>query len=69
MASKKTHTGIVIRKDGRKRVQLHQTATVWIAKANEFYYRESGIRVGAPGRGRLELDSIRPIEEAGGNDG
>lgn len=64
MATKKTHTAIVIRKDGPHKVRVHQTATTWVVSGQEFYYRDSGARVGAPGRGRIELDSIREIVPA-----
>lgn len=64
MATKKTHTAIVVRRDGRHRVKVHQAATTWVVSGQEFYYRDTGARVGAPGRGRLELDSIREIAPA-----
>lgn len=64
MAALKTHTGVTIGRDGRKTVKLHMGATVWIVSQREFYFRDTGARVGAPGRGRLELDSIREIVPA-----
>lgn len=64
MATQKTHTAIVVRRDGRHRVKVHQTATTWVVSGQEFYYRDTGTRVGAPGRGRIELDSIREISPA-----
>lgn len=69
MAAKNTHTGIVVRASGRQRVQLRQTATVWIARSNEYYYRDTGARVGGHGRGCIELASIRPIEPAAAEGG
>ncbi|AEY69627.1 hypothetical protein PEp14_00038 [Erwinia phage PEp14] len=69
MAAIKTHTGIVVRASGRKRVQLHQSATAWIARSNEYYYRDTGARVGGYGRGHIELDSIRPIAPAAAQGG
>ena len=62
MAVIKTHTAVVIRKDGRHRVRVHQSATAWVVKGTECYYKDTGARVGAPGRGRIELDTIREIE-------
>lgn len=69
MAVKKTHTAIVVRRDGRKRVKVHQSATTWVVNGQECYYRDTGTRVGAPGRGRIELDSIQPIEPAAAKGG
>lgn len=65
MASKKTHTGIVVSRDGEKKVKLHQGATTWVVSSKEYYYKESGGRGGIGGtRARLKLDSITPIEGA-----
>lgn len=63
MAKPKTHTGIVVRADGEKRVKLHMSATAWVATPKEFYYRDTGQRCGGHGRARLLLDTIKPIEK------
>ncbi|WP_422731388.1 hypothetical protein [Pantoea agglomerans] len=61
----KTHTGIVITRNGEKRVKLHQSATSWVVSGKEYYYRETGRRGGIAGtRARLVLDSIKPISGA-----
>lgn len=57
----KTHTGTAIRKDGECTVKLHETATSWCASPHESYDKFTGVRIGAPGRGRLLLGSITPI--------
>lgn len=62
MPKTKTHTGIVVRVDGEKRVKLHMTATTWVATPKEYDYRDSGQRGGGHGRARLLLDTIKPIE-------
>ncbi|HHA1396916.1 TPA: hypothetical protein ACOEOW_003896 [Enterobacter hormaechei subsp. xiangfangensis] len=64
MRAVKTHTGIVITRDGEKRMTLHQTASSWVAGRNESYDKETGRRWGAPAmRRRLILDSIEAISE------
>ncbi|KGA30257.1 hypothetical protein [Pectobacterium odoriferum] len=64
MAVTKTHTGIVVTKDGEKRVKLRETPTTWCVGRNETYRKEDGRRNGAPLTKRcLKLESIRPIEE------
>ena len=59
----KTHTGTVIRARGELVVRLHETATVWSANGNENYDKKTGLRIGAPGRCRLLLETIKPIEK------
>jgi hypothetical protein len=44
-------------------VRLHETATVWSANGNENYDKKTGLRIGAPGRCRLLLETIKPIEK------
>ncbi|EHD22093.1 MULTISPECIES: hypothetical protein [Brenneria] len=61
MKARKTHTGTVIRNAGRRQVRLSETATGWIAGPNEVYYKNTGARIGSPGRSRLLLDSIQQI--------
>ncbi|ELS7774070.1 hypothetical protein QPC94_003798 [Escherichia coli] len=51
----KTHTGIVITKDGPQVKKLHQTERMWVVGKNEFYHKETGRR-------RLLIDTIKPIE-------
>lgn len=58
----KTHTGIVISKDGERRVKLHETAITWCVGPKETYYKFSGRRVGAPSaKHRLLLSTIKLI--------
>lgn len=59
----KTHTGTVIRARGELVVKLHETATVWSANGNENYDKSTGLRIGSPGRCRLLLETIKPIEK------
>ncbi|EIE1161125.1 hypothetical protein LCW62_005201 [Escherichia coli] len=60
----KTHTGIVITRDGEKRMKLHSTETSWVAGRCESYDKKTGYHWGAPNmRRRLLLDSIRPIKQ------
>ncbi|EJQ6950585.1 hypothetical protein NX717_005488, partial [Escherichia coli] len=40
----KTHTGIVITKDGPQVKKLHQTERMWVVDKNEFYHKETGRR-------------------------
>lgn len=62
MSVKKTHTGIVITRDGKKRLSLHETENSWVVKSTESYDKTTGYRWGAPNmRRRLILDSIKPI--------
>ena len=58
MATKKTHSVIAVRGTGRKRVRVHATAPAWVVSGTEFYYKSTGERVGAPGRARIELDTL-----------
>lgn len=61
MAIKKTHSVVVVRSSGRKRVKVHASATAWVVKGTEVYYKDTGARVGAPGRGRIELETLREL--------
>ncbi|MEG1688166.1 MAG: hypothetical protein RR308_00180 [Hafnia sp.] len=62
MKPTKTHTGLIVTKDGEKRLKLHQTATTWCVGPRETYDKFTGRRVGAPlTKRRLKLDSIEPI--------
>lgn len=38
----KTHTGIVITRDGPQVKKLHQTKRMWVVGKNEFYHKENG---------------------------
>lgn len=58
----KTHTATVITAKGEKTVKIREMATVWSAGSKDNYDKQTGQRVGAPGRCRLILDSITPIE-------
>lgn len=58
----KTHTGIVITRDGPKRKKLHATERMWVVSKNEFYHKETGRRHFAENmRRRLLLETIEPI--------
>ena len=60
----KTHTGIVITRNGPQEKKLHQTKRMWVVGKNEFYHKETGRRHFAENtRRRLLLDSIRPIKQ------
>lgn len=62
----KTHTGIVITKDGKKRMKLHESATAWVVKGSEYYDKKTGVRGGASfGKRHLLLDTLRPISKEG----
>ncbi|KAF1366772.1 hypothetical protein [Yokenella regensburgei] len=62
MKTNKTHTGIVITRDGEKTVELRETATTWCVGPRETYRKEDGRRCGAPlTKRRLKLASIKPI--------
>lgn len=66
----KTHTGIVITRDGKKRLRLHETKTSWVVKSTESYDKTTGYRWGAPNmRRRLLLETIRPIKNGEVNRG
>jgi len=65
MPKPKTHTGLVVREAGQKRVQLRMTATTWVAGPKEYYYRDTGQRGGGPVKSKLLLDTIKPIEKPG----
>lgn len=60
---KKTHSVIAVRSTGRKRVRVHASATAWVVTGQECYYKDTGARIGAPGRGRIELDTLRELTE------
>lgn len=63
MSTPKTHTGVVITRDGPKRRQLHQTAASWVVGKSETYDKKTGYRWGAPNmRRRLLLETIQPID-------
>lgn len=63
MGKPKTHTGVIITKDGEKTVQMRETATTWCVGQRETYDKFTGCRVGAPlTKRRLKLESIKPIE-------
>ncbi|EKL0981267.1 hypothetical protein ACFW0Z_001480 [Klebsiella aerogenes] len=58
----KTHTGIVITKDGPKRKKLHATERMWVVSKNEFYHKETGRHHFAENtRRRLLLETIEAI--------
>ncbi|HCT6902988.1 hypothetical protein AAAZ08_17835 [Klebsiella aerogenes] len=58
----KTHTGIVITKDGPKRKKLHATERMWVVSKNEFYHKETGRRHFAENtRRQLLLETIEAI--------
>lgn len=62
MKTIKTHTGIVITRDGKKRLKLHSTENSWVVGRCESYDKTTGYRWGAPNmRRRLLLDSIKLI--------
>ncbi|ECO1013940.1 hypothetical protein AA464_28390 [Salmonella enterica subsp. enterica serovar Newport] len=62
MYTVKTHSGVVITRDGKKRLKLHETSKSWVVSRRESYDKETGFRWGAPNlRRRLILDSIRPL--------
>ena len=63
MSKVKTHTGIIITKDGEKTVKLRETATTWCVGRTETYRKEDGRRCGAPLTSRcLKLASIKLSE-------
>ncbi|EPO7715981.1 hypothetical protein [Klebsiella aerogenes] len=61
----KTHTGIVITKDGPKRKKLHATERMWVVSKNEFYHKETGRRHCAENTHRRLL--LETIEAIGGS--
>ena len=62
MTIKKTHTGIVITKDGPQRKKLHQTESMWVVGKTECYRKDTGKRHFAEHtRRRLLLDSIEAV--------
>ncbi|EHB7109657.1 hypothetical protein JWW32_001990 [Salmonella enterica] len=63
MGKPKTHTGVIVTKDGVKTVKMRETATTWCVGPKETYDKFTGRRVGAPlTKRRLKLESIKPIE-------
>ncbi|EKB5404394.1 hypothetical protein OOP60_004849 [Salmonella enterica] len=63
MSKLKTHTGVVITKEGEKTVKMRETATTWCVGPKETYDKFTGRRIGAPlTKRRLRLESIKPIE-------
>lgn len=42
----KTHTGIVITRDGEKRMKLHSTETSWVAGRCESYDKKDWLPLG-----------------------
>ncbi len=65
MSKPKTHTGVVVTRDGEQKVKLHENTHTWVVNSKEYYYKETGRRGGAGGTRRtLKLDSIKPIGEA-----
>ncbi|MCF6688953.1 MULTISPECIES: hypothetical protein [Raoultella] len=64
MSIAKTHTGIVITKDGPQQKLLHETPSMWVVGKNECYRKDTGKRHFAERtRRRLLLESINPIKE------
>ncbi|EQC0103627.1 hypothetical protein NGI08_23430 [Klebsiella michiganensis] len=62
MAVIKTHTGIVITKDGEVKKELHETQSMWVVNKTECYRKDTGKRhFGERTRRQLILDSIEPI--------
>lgn len=62
MSVQKTHTGVVITRDGKRRLSIHETENSWVVKSTESYGKTTGYRWGAPNmRRHLILDSIKPI--------
>ena len=62
MSIVKTHTGIVITKDGPQRKKLHETKSMWCAGKNEMYHKDTGRRhFGELTRRRLLLETIEKI--------
>ncbi|EHR8986907.1 hypothetical protein K5Z09_004379 [Escherichia coli] len=63
----KTHTGLIITSNGKKRVRMHETGRSWVVSQHECYDKVTGLRFGdsnLSGRSRrLILDSIEPITE------
>lgn len=64
MAVQKTHTGIIITKDGKVRKALHETTAMWVVNKTECYRKDTGQRhFGERTRRRLILESVKPIYE------
>lgn len=69
MSITKTHSGVVITRDGEKRLKLHETKASWVVGRNESYDKVTGKRWGAPQhRRRLLLASIKPITKESGDE-
>ncbi|MGF2866844.1 hypothetical protein [Salmonella enterica] len=63
MSKLKTHTGVVITREGEKTVEMRETATTRCVGPKETYDKFTGRRIGAPlTKRRLKLESIKPIE-------
>ncbi|EBS4563046.1 hypothetical protein DQR17_22910 [Salmonella enterica subsp. enterica serovar Bovismorbificans] len=63
MSKLKTHTSVVITREGEKTVEMRETATTWCVGPKETYDKFTGRRIGAPlTKRRLKLESIKPIE-------
>lgn len=70
MSIVKTHTGIVITKDGPKRMKLHATEKMWCVGKNEMYHKSTGRRhFGELTRRRLLLETIEEIAATEGEQG
>ncbi len=64
MSQPKTHTGVIVTKDGKKTVKMRETATTWCVGQRETYDKFTGRRVGAPlTKRRLLLNTIRPVSQ------
>ena len=62
MKTIKTHTGIVITRDGKKRRKLHSTENSWVVGRCESYDKKTCYRWDTQNmRRRLLLESIKPI--------
>lgn len=65
----KTHTGIVITRDGEKRMKLHSTETSWVAGRCESYDKKTGYRWGAPNMRRQSATGQHQANKTGSNQG
>lgn len=63
MRTEKTHSGVIVTREGNKRFKLRETATSWVAGRNETYDKKTGHRIAAPlTKRRLLLETIKPLE-------
>lgn len=46
MSKPKTHTGVIVTKDGEKTVKIRETATTWCVGPRETYDKFTGRRAG-----------------------